>query len=175
MSSQLASQQEDAGAMATISRINNDRSTSIVKVLVVEDYEPFRRFVCSTLGKRPELQVIGETSDGLEAVQQAEALQPDLILLDVGLPSLSGIEAARRIRKLSPRSKILFVSQESSADVVREALRIGALGYVIKTHAGIDLLAAVDAVHQGVPFVSRGLSGYVSELSNTQAQSPPCR
>ena len=111
----------------------DDRSSSIVRVLVVEDYEPFRRFVCSTLGKRPELQVIGEASDGLEAVQKAEELQPDLILLDVGLPSLSGIEAARRIRKLSPKSKILFVSQESSADVVQEALRIGALGYVAKT------------------------------------------
>lgn len=161
--------------MATISCIN-DRSPSIVRVLVVEDYEPFRRFVCSTLEKRPELQVIGEASDGLEAVQQAEALQPDLILLDVGLPSLSGIEAARRIRKLSPKSKILFVSQESSADVVQEALRIGALGYVIKTHAGIDLLAAVDAVHQGVPFVSSGLSGHVSELSNTQGSNrSPCR
>jgi DNA-binding NarL/FixJ family response regulator len=149
--------------MATIARINDDRSPSIVRVLVVEDYEPFRRFVCSTLGKRPELQVIGEASDGLEAVQQAEALQPDLILLDVGLPSLSGIEAARRIRKLSPKSKILFVSQESSADVVQEALNLGALGYVVKAHAGSELLAAVEAVRRGRQFVSSGLSGQVSD------------
>ena len=101
---------------------------SSVRVLVVDDYEPFRRFVCSTLEQRPELQIVGEASDGLEAVQKAEELQPDLIVLDIGLPTLNGIEAARRIRKLSPESKILFVSQESSADVVQEALRFGRTG-----------------------------------------------
>jgi len=115
------------------------------------------------------LQVIGEASDGLEAVRKAEELQPDLILMDVGLPTLNGIEAARQIRKLSAKSRILFVSQESSADVVQEAFCIGALGYVIKTHAAIELLAALDAVHQGVPFISSGLSGHVSEHSYTQA------
>jgi DNA-binding NarL/FixJ family response regulator len=134
--------------------------TSTVRVLAVEDYKPFRRFVCSTLEERPELQVVGEAADGLEAVQKAEELKPDLIVLDIGLPTLNGIEAARRIRKLSPESKILFVSQESSADVVQEALSLGALGYVVKTHAGSELLAAVEAVRQGRQFVSSGLSGY---------------
>ena len=71
-----------------------------IRVLVVEDSEPFWKLICSTLGKRPELQIVGEVSDGLEAVQKAEELQPDLILLDIGLPTLGGIEAARRIRKL---------------------------------------------------------------------------
>jgi DNA-binding NarL/FixJ family response regulator len=102
----------------------------------------------------PELQVICEVSDGLEAVQKAESLQPDLILLDIGLPTLNGFEAARRIRKLAPDSKILFLSQESSADVVQEAFRVGALGYVLKAQAGTELLAAVDAVRQGRKFVS---------------------
>ena len=88
---------------------------------MVEDSEYFRKFICSTLGKRPELQIVGEVTDGLEAVQRAEQLQPDLIVLDIGLPSLNGIEAARRIRKVCPESKILFLSQESSADVVQEA------------------------------------------------------
>jgi len=146
--------------MAT-ARIYDDRSASSVRVLVVEDHEPFRRFLCSTLGKRTELQVICEASDGLEAVQKAEELQPDLILFDVGLPTLNGIEAARRIRKLSPESKILFVSQESSPDVVQEAFLLGALGYVAKTNAGIELLAAVEAVSQGRRFVSAGLAGHV--------------
>jgi DNA-binding NarL/FixJ family response regulator len=118
---------------------------SAVRVLVVEDYEPFLRFIHSTLEQRPELQVICEVSDGLEAVQKAEELQPDLIVLDIGLPTLNGIEAARRIRKLSPESKILFVSQESSTDVVQEALSLGALGYVVKARAGSELLAAVTA------------------------------
>ena len=112
----------------------DDRANFPVRILVVEDYEPFRRFVCSTLGKTPELQIIGEASDGLEAVQKAEELQPDLILLDIGLPTLNGIEAARRIRKLSPESKILFVSQESSADVVQEALSVGGTGLRCLSH-----------------------------------------
>lgn len=119
--------------MATVPCIDDDRSAPAVRVLVVEDYAPFRRFIFSTLGKRPNLHIIGEAADGLEAAQKAEELQPDLILLDVGLPSLNGIEAARRIRRLSPKSKILLVSQESSLDVVEEAFNSGALGYVAKT------------------------------------------
>src|SRR5271167_4955871 len=144
---------------------------SSVRVLVVEDYEAFRQFVCSTLGKRPELQVVGEVSDGLDAVQQAEDLQPDLILLDIGLPTLNGIEAARRIRKLSPESKILFVSQESSADVVQEALGLGAAGYVFKAQAGSELLAAVETVLQGKQFVSSQLAGHhLADATDAQAR-----
>jgi DNA-binding NarL/FixJ family response regulator len=131
--------------------------TSFVRVLVVDDYTPFRAFVCSTLGSRSELRVIGEASDGLEAVQKTEELQPDLIVLDIGLPTLNGIEAARRIRTLAPQSKILFVSQESSGELVREALSLGALGYVVKTRAGSELLAAVAAVLEDKQFVSSGL------------------
>ncbi len=127
-------------------------------VLVVDDYEPFRRFVCSTLKARPELQIGDVASDGLEAVQKAQELRPDLILLDIGVPSLNGIEAARRIRELSPESKILFVSQESSADIVQEAFRLGALGYVAKTDAGSELLSAVSAVLRGETFASSRLA-----------------
>jgi DNA-binding NarL/FixJ family response regulator len=130
------------------------------RVLVVDDNEPFRRFICSTLGKRPELHIVCEVSDGLEAVRKAEELHPDLILLDIGLPSLNGIEAAQRIRKLSPESKIIFVSQETSADAVREALRLGAHGYVVKTDAKRELLAGVDAVLRGGQFVARRFSGH---------------
>jgi DNA-binding NarL/FixJ family response regulator len=131
---------------------------SSFRVLVVEDYEPWRRFILTTLQKQPELQVIGEALDGLEAVQKAEELQPDLIVLDIGLPKLNGLEAARQIRKVSTKSKILFVSQESSAEVVQEALALGALGYVLKTRAGSELLAAVEAVRQGRQFICSGLS-----------------
>jgi DNA-binding NarL/FixJ family response regulator len=131
-----------------------------IRVLVVEDSEPFRKFICSTLRKRPELQIVGEVSDGLEAVQKAEELQPGLILLDIGLPTLGGIEAARRIRKLSPQSRILFVSQETSVHVVRGALAEGAKGYVAKTDARRELLTAVDTVLRGELFVSRRLSGH---------------
>jgi DNA-binding NarL/FixJ family response regulator len=141
---------------------------SSVRVLVVEDFEPFRQFVCSMLGEGSELQVICEVSDGLEAVQKAEELQPDLILLDIGLPRLNGIEAARRIRKLSPRSKILFLSQESSADVVNEALKVGT-GYVVKTHAGGELLEVIEAMRSGGRFVSTG--GRITLVPPTSAQN----
>ena len=131
---------------------------SPMRVLVVEDFEPFLQVVRSTLAARPDVQVIGEVADGLEGVQKAELLEPDLILLDIGLPTLNGIEAARRIRKLAPASKIIFVSQESSGEVVQEALKLGAWGYVVKTRAASDLLAAVDAFLEGRQFVSVGLS-----------------
>jgi DNA-binding NarL/FixJ family response regulator len=125
----------------------------LVRVLLVDDFEPFRQFIHTTL-QETELQIVGEAWDGLEAVRKAEELQPDLILLDIGLPFLNGIEAARRIRKLSPESKIIFVTQESSADVVEEALSSGAVGYVVKAEAASELLAAVEAVCQGRQFVT---------------------
>jgi DNA-binding NarL/FixJ family response regulator len=130
---------------------------SAVRVLVVDDYEPFRRFVCTILEARPELQVIGEASDGLQAIQKAEELQPDLILLDIGLPTLNGIEAAHRISRLVPAAKILFISQENDTDVVAAALSNGAKGYLRKQNANSELLSAVEAVLQGDRFVSEGL------------------
>lgn len=136
-----------------------------VRVVVVDDYAPFRSFCCSMLRKNPELQIVAEIADGLEAVQKAEKLQPDLIVLDVGLPTLNGIEVARRIRKVAPQSKILFVSQESSADVVEEALSLGSAGYLVKAYAGSELLAAVEAVRRGRRFVGAGLAGDVVPLS----------
>jgi len=104
------------------------------------------------------VQIIVEVADGLEAVQNAVLLEPDLVLLDIGLPTLNGIEAARRIRKLAPASKIIFLSQESSSEVLQEALKLGAWGYVVKTRATSDLLAAVDVFLAGRQFVSAGLA-----------------
>jgi DNA-binding NarL/FixJ family response regulator len=131
----------------------------LIEVLVIDDYEPWHGFISTMLGKQPELRVIGHASDGLEAVQQAQQLQPDLILLDIGLPTLNGIEAARRIGEVSPRSKILFVSENRSSDIANEALSTGAGGYVIKSGAGSELLPAIKAVLEGKRFVSRNLSG----------------
>ena len=143
--------------LAKANHPGNDRRGSWIPVLVVDDNEPFRAFVRATLSTRPELQIISEASDGLEAVQKALELQPALIVLDIGLPGLNGLEAARRIRELSPKSKILFLSQESSADVIQAALCLGALGFVIKTHAARDLLIAVEAVLRNEQFVSSTL------------------
>ena len=124
-----------------------------VRILVVDDFEPFRRFVCASLQARPEWQVIAEASDGLQAVQKAEELKPDLILLDIGLPGLNGIEAARRIRKLSINSKIVLVSANRDLDIIQEAFRSGISGYVLKSAAGSQLFPAVKAVIQGEPFL----------------------
>ena len=116
---------------------------------MVDDFELFRRLVVELLGIRGELQVVGEASDGLEAIKKAVELRPDLILLDIGLPSLDGIKVARQMRSLVPESKIIFLTQETSADVVQEALSLGARGYVVKTRARADLLAAVEAALSG--------------------------
>lgn len=133
---------------------------SPIRVLVVDDYEPWRRYVSSKLRNEQGLQVIGEASDGIEAVGKAEELQPDLVLLDIGLPTLNGIEAARRIREISPACKILFVSENRSPDIAAKALSTGAGGYVVKSAAGTELLLAVKAVLEGRRFVSASLADY---------------
>ena len=145
------------------------------KILVVEDFALFRQFVLSNLRQRAEFQLIYEASDGLEAVQRAEALQPDLILLDIGLPRLSGIEAGRRIRRVSPNSKILFVSQNLSADVVQEALRLGAQGYLLKADAAYELLPAVDAALQGRQYLSRRLRPHVISKTHDESSADSLR
>ena len=133
--------------------------TPTFRILLVDDFAPWRSFVASLLQKNPEWQIICEVSDGLEAIQRAREFQPDLIVLDIGLPKLNGIEAARRIRQLSPNSKILFLSQNNDLAVVQAALGTGALGYVYKMNAQKELLSAVDAVLLGKQFVGSGLTG----------------
>lgn len=129
-----------------------------IRVMVVEDFAPFRRFIGAALKKNPDLQIVCEVSDGQEAVRKAQDLQPDLILLDIGLPSLNGIAAARQIRSIAPDTKIIFVTQESSPDVVQAGFETGAMGYILKTRAESDLLAGIAEVLEGRQFVSEGLT-----------------
>jgi CheY-like chemotaxis protein len=124
------------------------------RILLVEDFEPFRRFVRMALEPRAGLKVVGEAGDGIDAVRQAQELQPDLILLDIGLPKLNGITAALRICTLAPDAKLLFISLESSDAAVREAFQAGAHGYIHKLRAQLDLIPAVEAVLAGKRFVS---------------------
>ena len=128
-----------------------------LRILVVEDHAAFRHLICARLHGRAEFQTI-EAADGLEAVQKGEELQPDLILLDLNLPKLNGFEVAEQIRRLAPHARLLFMSQESSSDIVRKALSLGARGYIQKLAAGTDLLPAIDAVLDGQRFVSRSLA-----------------
>jgi two-component system nitrate/nitrite response regulator NarL len=125
----------------------------MLRILVVEDFAPFRRLVCTALQKFETT----EAADGLEGVQKAEQLQPDLILLDINLPKLHGFGVAQRIRQVAPRARLIFLSQESSPDIVRRALRLGAHGYVQKLSAATDLLRAIETVLSGRRFVSRSV------------------
>ena len=125
-------------------------------ILVVEDFEPFRKFACAALEKRPEFHVI-EAADGLEAVQKAQELQPDLIFIDIGLPKLNGLEAAKRIRTLAPNARLLFLTQESNSDIVQEAFRLGASAYIHKPFALSHLLPAINVVLWGGRFLSSDL------------------
>ena len=125
-------------------------------VLVVEDFEEFRLSICLTIREKTHCQIIGEASDGLEAVRKAEELQPDLILLDIGLPDLNGFDVARRIRVCSSDSKILFVSQHSDPEMVQAALRLGAHGYLLKSDAA-ELPVAIKTIFQGGQFLSSRL------------------
>jgi DNA-binding NarL/FixJ family response regulator len=133
------------------------------RVLLVDDYEPWRRQICSLLQRSTGWQVIAEASDGLEAIQTADSHQPDVILMDVGLPRLNGIEAASRILERSPVSRILFVSEHHSCDIAEAALATGARGYIIKSDAGRELLPAMAAIVTGKRFVSTRLGGRIFE------------
>jgi len=126
------------------------------KILLVDDHEPWRHFAQLILRQQPGLSIIGEASDGFEAIQKAKELQPDLIVLDIGLPKLNGFEVARQIRNLAPTPKILFLSQESSLDVVSDALSL-ASGYVVKTYAGGELLHAVAMLLDDGQYISSGV------------------
>jgi len=132
---------------------------SIVRVLIVDDFAPWRGFVIEHLERQPHVRVLGYASDGLEGVQKAEELQPDLILLDISLPKLNGIEMARKVRKLVPKAKILFLSSNTDPDVIRAAFCAGGAGYVLKLDAGGALLAGMEAVLLGRQFVSSSLIG----------------
>jgi len=132
---------------------------SLVRILVVDDFELWHTFVHMRLEDEPNLHVIGVSTDGLDAVRKAQELRPDLILLDISLPKLNGLEAARQIRKVAPKSAILFLSGESAPDVVQGALSAGGLGYVLKLDAAQDLLTGIESVLLGRRFVSRSLQG----------------
>jgi len=140
-----------------------------IHILVVDDYEHWRRFVLEFLQKEPELQVVAEASDGLDAVRKVREVQPDLILLDIGLPKLNGIEAARQIRQISPNSKILFFSENRSVAIIEEAMRCGARGFVLKSDAANELLPAIRTVVAGHQFVSTGLAHHGLEALRNNA------
>jgi DNA-binding NarL/FixJ family response regulator len=151
----------------------NGSLLSSIRVLIADDFKDWRRQVLLLFKTRPEWQVIAEAADGLEAIQKTEELKPDLIVLDVGLPNLNGIEAAQQIRQLSPSSKIVFLSQNNDLDVVQAALGTGAQGYIYKLDVRRDFWPAIEAVLRGKQFVSRSLEGH--QFTETSVQKAPHR
>lgn len=135
-------------------------------VMVVDDFEPWRNFVPSTLLEGSNLQIVYEVGDPVVAIDEANKIHPNLILLDIGLPSLNGIEAAHQIHQSAPESRILFVSEQSDPEVVRTALDAGGRGYVLKSDAGDELLAAIMAVLRGDQFLSSGLKSALSSIDD---------
>ncbi len=128
-------------------------------MLVVEDHEWWRRYISAELGGTSHWQIVGAASDGIEAVQKARDLKPDVILLDVGLPGIDGFEAARRILSDDSSSRILFVTEQQSLEIAGAALGLGARGFVVKSDLGRDLLPALEAVVEGERFVSARMAG----------------
>lgn len=121
-------------------------TTTAPKILLVDDMAAWRDKLRSLLGTRPEWNVMADASDGQEAIEKAAEMQPDVILLDVGMPSLNGIEAAKIIRQRCPRSRIVFVTQDDDVDVRSEAMRVGAAGYVLKANAARELVDIISLV-----------------------------
>lgn len=138
---------------------------SRARILIVDDHEIFRRGLRSLLESRPEFEILGEAGDGLQAIEKASELKPDLIVMDVSMPQLDGLQATRQIRKKLPQTKILILSQHDSSHMLSAALEAGANGYVIKSQVSRCLLSALDAVSSGRPFSWNG------QGSDAQAQS----
>src|SRR5262245_5368272 len=129
-----------------------------LRVLVVDDFSPMRNLICGELKDMPEIQAIAEASNGMEAVEKAREVHPDLILIDMELPRRSGIESVRQILAFSPYSKVVFLSQDSSPEFVQEAYAAGAKGFIPKMHLGRSLHTAVKAVIRGETAFMAGLT-----------------
>jgi DNA-binding NarL/FixJ family response regulator len=119
-----------------------------IRILLVDDHPIVRQGLKTLLEGHSGWEVIGEAADGAEAVEKAKDLNPDVMVLDVTMPRMNGLEACRLLRQECPGLEILFVTQHDSPQMMREALEAGARGYVVKSNAARDLLAAVDAVSQ---------------------------
>ena len=130
---------------------------SVTQILVVDDFLPWQHYVSQLLDSESDLQIVSAAIDGLDAVQKAKQSQFDLILMDLSLPGINGINATRQILTHSPRPKILFVSEHRDSELIQAAFEVGACGYVLKSDSSSDLILGIRAVLQGQPFVSRSL------------------
>ncbi|PYX66317.1 MAG: hypothetical protein DMG74_04730 [Acidobacteria bacterium] len=132
------------------------RMTATVRILLVDDHPVVRHGLRALLGVQPDWEIIDEAEDGAEAVDKAQRLNPDVVLLDISMPKMGGLEACRLIHQTVPTTEVLILTQHDSPQMLREALDAGARGYVVKSHAARDLLEAVEAVSQHKTFTALG-------------------
>ena len=124
-----------------------------MRILVVDDHEVVRRGICSVLATESSLILCGEAVDGRDAVEKAVALRPDIVVMDITMPQMNGLEATREIKRVLPGAEIVIVSQHEGPEMVRQAFNAGARAYVVKSSIAKDLLAAIARVNDGQPFV----------------------
>ncbi len=126
----------------------------VVRILVVDDHEVVRRSICALLSGQPDFEVVCDAADGLQAVREAERLQPNVVVLDITMPGMGGLEAAPRIQEVVPSAEIVFLSQHDSLQTVKEAFRRGGRGYVVKSDAFRDLIPAVRAASKKTRYLN---------------------
>lgn len=136
---------------------------SLLRILIADDHEVARRGIRSLLESHPGWEVVGEAADGREAVNAANRLKPDLVLLDIGMPSLNGLDATRQILAAEPDTRVLILTMHDSEQVVREVLAAGARGFLLKSDAGRDLVAAVEALQHHRTFFTTKVAQLVLE------------
>jgi DNA-binding NarL/FixJ family response regulator len=133
------------------------------RILVADDHEVVRRGLAALLLSQPDWEICGEAADGREAVDKAQQLKPDVVILDIGMPSLNGLEATRHILKNQPHTKILILTLHDSDQVVREVLNAGARGFLLKSDAARDLVAAVEALRRDKTYFTSKVAAMVLE------------
>jgi len=153
-----------------------ERQSAIVRVLLAEDHTLVRQGVRALLADDPGIEVIGEADDGREAVRLAEKLRPDVVLMDLSMPGLNGLEATRQIKQWVPEVKVVILTRHAHEDYVSHVLRAGASGYVVKSAAPAELVSAIRAVSRGDSFLSPTISrtvieGYVRQAATTAGDS----
>lgn len=132
--------------------------TKKIKVVVADDHTIVRKGLCAILVGESEIEVVGEAEDGREAIRKVEQLQPDVVVLDITMPILNGLEATRQLRKRFPKLKILILTMHDNEEYVFETLRAGASGYLVKRSAPSELISAIKAVHREGSYLSPAVS-----------------
>lgn len=145
-----------------------------IRVLIVDDHALFREGVRALLNTYPDLEVVGEAGDGLEAIEKARELSPDVVLMDIGMPGLGGLEATLEIRKIRPESKVLVLTQHDNREYIVRFLKAGAAGYILKKAAGTELVSAIRLAHKGGVYLQSALSPEaLAQSLEKEAQEPP--